>query len=214
MVDIFKEMLEDIFSGQSKKYPLQKKKDTAFELSYWLKELSALGNEAILSETTSKGDNIIVYRQRMDEDGVNIALRSKIFSVEGNESITPSMYLIYKKKYEILEIADIRMEDSDTNRGYGSIFMKAMFLLIERSPYTIKYVTGWISGVDWDHIDRNEYFYKKFDFEVNLNHEERDGNILWINPSKSGSIEDYQSLNYKPGIAGLMQELSEIEDKF
>ncbi|GAF09859.1 hypothetical protein [Paenibacillus pini] len=68
--------------------------------------------------------------------------------------------------------------------------------------------------MDWDHIDRNEYFYKKFDFEVNLNHEERDGNILWINPSKSGSIEDYQSLNYKPGIAGLMQELSEIEDKF
>lgn len=211
--DIFDVILDDIFYGRSKAFPLQKKRNTAFELSYWFKELSAQGNEILVSDTTKIGDIIIVYNEPMDDDGGVVTLRSRIFSEKGNNSLTPSMSLIYKKKLEILEIADISMNNSDVNKGYGSVFMRALFLFIERFPYTIKYITGWISRVDWDHIDRNKYFYEKFGFKVELDHEERDGSILWINPANSGSIEDYLSLNYKPGIAGLMQELSLIENE-
>lgn len=121
------------------------------------------------------------------------------------------MYLSYKKKFEILEIADLRIEEKDANNGYGSSFMRAMFLLIEKFPYPIKYINGWISAKDWSHVDRNQHFYEKFLFDVELRHDMRDGSILWVNPKDNGSIEHYRSINYKPGIAGLFQELSDID---
>lgn len=208
MSELSKILLAEIYSGQPKKSPLRENGNTAFELSYWLNELSDQGNEVILSETTKKGENIIIYRQSSGEDESRIILRSRIFSEEGNSSLTPSMFLTYKEKYEILEIADIHMEEPDADKGYGSAFMRSMFLLIERYQYSIKYITGWISRTDWDHIDRNQYFYEKFGFTVSLNNKIQEGNILWINPANSGSLADYQSLNTKPGIAGLLQDFS------
>ncbi|OMC71377.1 hypothetical protein BK126_04580 [Paenibacillus sp. FSL H7-0326] len=72
------------------------------------------------------------------------------------------MFLTYKEKFEIMEIADIRMEDNDINNGYGSVLMKVLLLIIQRYSLPIKYVTGWISGVDWDHVERSKHFYEKF----------------------------------------------------
>ncbi|MEK4479969.1 hypothetical protein MKZ23_11100 [Paenibacillus sp. FSL R5-0876] len=213
MEDLFKVIFDDIFAGQSKKSRLQKNGDTGFELDYWIQELRNQGKQPIHYETTKNAEIIIIFREPIDEEMLHIVLRSKIFSQEGIRSFTPSMNLLYKKKNEILEIADLRVEVQDANKGYGSAFMRALFLLIEEFPYPIKYITGWIAGTDWGHIDRNKYFYEKFRFEVKLDHEIRDGYILWINSAKTGSKEHYESLNYKPGIAGLMQELSEYEDE-
>ncbi|MEK3796043.1 hypothetical protein MKX42_30340 [Paenibacillus sp. FSL R7-0204] len=212
MNDLFKVIFDDIFAGQPKKSKLKKKDDTEFELSYWIQELSNQGKQPILNETTSNSETIIIFQEPADDEMHHIVLRSKIFSKEGVSSFTPSMYLVYKKKYEILEIADLQVNVHDANKGYGSAFMRALFLLIEKSPYPIKYVTGWISGTDWGHVDRNKCFYEKFGFAVTLDHKTKDGSILWLNSMNSGSKEHYQSLNYKPGIAGLMQELSEYED--
>mgnify|MGYP001165989901 CR=1 FL=1 len=211
MDNLFKDIFEDLFPDLSKKTTLQKEGDAAFELSYWLKKLNTHGEEIILSEKTKIGENIIIYRHSIEEDNSVISLLSCIFSNEGVNSFTPSLSLIYKKMYEIMEIADIRMNDKDANKGYGSSLMKAMFLAIERYPLPYKYITGWISGVDWHHVERNQHFYEKFGFSVDLNHDIDEGTILWINPLNSGTLEHYRSLNYKPGFEGLIKEIDDEE---
>lgn len=207
MGDLLKGIFNDLFPELYKKTPLQKKRNTDSEMIYWREKLYEQGEKIILAETTKAGENIIIYYNPTD-DGILI-LRSVIFSEEGVNSLTPSMFLTYKNKYQILEIADIRMEDNDANKGYGSILMRALFLVIEEYPLPIKYITGWISGVDWHHVERNKHFYEKFGFSVELNHLIKEGYILFINPSKGGSKEQYYSLNYKPGLEGLLLDFKE-----
>lgn len=162
------------------------------------------GEEILLCEITKNSENILVHHSPMEEDLSVLILRSTIFSKEGVSSLTPKMFLTYKEKFGILEIADIRMEDNDTNKGYGSVLMGALSLIIQRYPRPIKYITGWISGVDWDHVDRNKHFYEKFGFCIELDHSIKEGAIFMINPSNNGSNEYYNNLNYTPGIAGLL----------
>ncbi|KWX87905.1 hypothetical protein AMQ83_10170 [Paenibacillus riograndensis] len=139
MGDLLKGIFNDLFPELYKKTPLQKKRNTDSEMIYWREKLYEQGEKIILAETTKAGENIIIYYNPTD-DGILI-LRSIIFSEEGVNSLTPSMFLTYKNKYQILEIADIRMEDNDANKGYGSILMSAMFQRIEENILPSKYKT-------------------------------------------------------------------------
>lgn len=65
-----------------------------------------------------------------------------------------------------MDIADIRIEGDQVNRGYGSIMMEGLMKLVQEMK--IKVITGWISSVDWDHIDRSEYFTGNMVLTVNL----------------------------------------------
>ncbi|RRJ54787.1 hypothetical protein EHV15_34925 [Paenibacillus oralis] len=211
MSDLFGSIFEDLFSSQSRKRPLRRKGDIDFELESLEAELRSHGNEIVLSSITKLGENIIIYRQHVDDEYSNIILRSRIFSVEGILSLTPSMYLTFRRKHEILEIADIRIEEIDTNKGYGSVFMEALFFLVSKFTHPIKYITGWISSVDWHHVERNQHFYEKYGFQVELDEAVEQGKILWINPLLNGSIEHFRSLNYEPGFFGLLTEINDLD---
>ncbi|GIP53716.1 hypothetical protein J42TS3_27510 [Paenibacillus vini] len=91
-----------------------------------------------------------------------------------------------------MEIADIRIEGDRVSRGYGSITMNAILKLVDQM--NIRFITGWISSVDWDHINRSERFYSKFGFECDLNHETKYGTITWINQSLGATREELKDL--------------------
>ncbi|WP_217560131.1 hypothetical protein [Paenibacillus sp. GbtcB18] len=77
------------------------------------------------------------------------------------------------------------------NRGYGSIVMSEILKLAHQLK--IKFINGWISGVDWGHIDRSAHFYRKFGFDVKLN--EGFGKILWLNEDLGASREEFELLS-------------------
>lgn len=56
-----------------------------------------------------------------------------------------------------MQIADIRIEVERANRGYGSLVVQAIMKRVDELG--IKYITGWISGVDWNTSKGLEHFY-------------------------------------------------------
>ena len=66
------------------------------------------------------------------------------------------------KEKEIVTIGDIQCNKN--NRGYGSLMMKALITYAKQND--IKFIEGWISEVDDNHIERLYHFYKKFGFDI------------------------------------------------
>lgn len=79
MFDLFKIVSDDLLPDAKIKTPLQRKGDVTFEISYLIEKLRQLKNEVILTELTKYGETIIIYRQLVSEDELNLALRSRIF---------------------------------------------------------------------------------------------------------------------------------------
>ncbi|MCH1625469.1 hypothetical protein [Fredinandcohnia quinoae] len=76
----------------------------------------------------------------------------------------------------VIHIGDIR---GPANQGYGSICINYLKdIAIEQNMPTI---TGDIAQRDWDHLDRLVYFYTKHDFDVEIDHETKSGEIIWSN---------------------------------
>ncbi|MFD2084520.1 GNAT family N-acetyltransferase [Brevibacillus brevis] len=112
-------------------------------------------------------------------DDVDIKLRVKLISKKGVMVPDPNIFLEFDSEQKHLRIADIRMEEDQVNKGYGSIMMNAIMQL--GNELNVQCITGWISQVDWDHIERLEHFYKKFGFSCEINHEIKHGTIIWKN---------------------------------
>lgn len=73
-----------------------------------------------------------------------------------------------------IHIGDIK---GPTNKGYGSIcidYLKELALV-----QNIPVIKGDIAERDWNHLDRLVHFYKKHDFEVMIDYEEKIGGIVW-----------------------------------
>ncbi|WP_078553703.1 hypothetical protein [Bacillus alkalicellulosilyticus] len=71
-------------------------------------------------------------------------------------------------------IKDIKGEE---NQGYGSICMKQVKHIAQNR--NAQFIIGDIVERDWDHLDRLIHFYKKHDFFVDINHEQKSGQVLW-----------------------------------
>ncbi|RKL69338.1 hypothetical protein CR203_04740 [Salipaludibacillus neizhouensis] len=85
-----------------------------------------------------------------------------------------SIHAHYKNDF-CVHIDDIRGKE---NLGFGSVCMRFL------KEYTaerknIRAISGAISKRDWGHVDRLEYFYKKHRFHVELEPEEKKGEIIW-----------------------------------
>ncbi|MFA9560109.1 hypothetical protein ACERII_22600 [Evansella sp. AB-rgal1] len=76
-----------------------------------------------------------------------------------------------------IHIDDIRGEE---NRGFGTVCMK--YLKEHAEDQNVQYITGDIVKRDWDHLDRLIHFYKKHNFQIDIEHEKKQGEIYW-NPS-------------------------------
>ncbi|WP_138977005.1 hypothetical protein [Brevibacillus laterosporus] len=117
----------------------------------------------------------LMYSEGMDD--LNIHLRVKVISKDGVKSPDSNVHLHVENKH--MKIADIKIEGDRVNRGYGSIMMEGVKKFVHEMQ--IKVITGWISSVDWGHIDRLEHFYRKHGFDCQLNHENKRGTILRVN---------------------------------
>ncbi|MCD8509046.1 MAG: hypothetical protein LRY73_03615 [Bacillus sp. (in: Bacteria)] len=84
-----------------------------------------------------------------------------------------SIHAQYADDY-VIHIEDIR---GDENRGFGSICMK--FLKEHAMEQNVQYITGKLVERDWGHIDRLKHFYKKHNFQVEVEDDEKYGEIFW-----------------------------------
>ncbi|MGO4886839.1 hypothetical protein ACJ2A9_03695 [Anaerobacillus sp. MEB173] len=79
-----------------------------------------------------------------------------------------------------IHIGDIKGEE---NKGYGSICMD--YLKEVAFEQNIQYITGDLAKRDWDHLDRLVHFYEKHNFQVDIDHKDKSGEIVW-NPQYEG----------------------------
>lgn len=182
--DIFK----DIFGGSEpflklnrdyKPIPLKKQDDLEYELSWQTSELEKDGHKVIHVAKNRFEERIMIYRFMYNDgmDDSEIDFRIRIISKVGVKAPDLKVFIHVEDKH--MDIADIRIEGEQVNRGYGSIMMEGLMKLVQEMK--IKVITGWISSVDWDHIDRSEYFYRKHGFDCQLDHGNKRGTIVWVN---------------------------------
>nr|WP_145403242.1 GNAT family N-acetyltransferase [Paenibacillus xylanexedens] len=161
--------------------PLKKRGDTVYEAQSQVAQLENEGHKVLLIAQNLLNETVLVtrlfYGDGMDEEDIN--LRVRVINKKG--VVVPDLiaYLIYDPQNRYMQIADIRIEGDRVNRGYGSLVMQTILKLADE--FGAKYITGWISRVDWDHIERSEHFYRKFGFDVELNHQIKQGTIKWVN---------------------------------
>jgi len=182
------------FKREYKPIPLKKKGDIDYEVQWHTSDLEKDGHKVIHIAQNRYGEKVMVYRL-IHNDGLDdrdIHLRVKIITPKGVKTPDSNAFLIVDPKIKHMKIADIRIEGERVNRGYGSILMTAIMQLVDQLG--IRYITGWISDVDWDHIERSEHFYQKFGFECELDHESRHGTITWVNQALGATREELEKL--------------------
>ncbi|MDR9507172.1 hypothetical protein P4479_08380 [Brevibacillus agri] len=89
-----------------------------------------------------------------------------------NDHVLSLAYTLKPDKKRLV-IDDI--QTTEFNKGYGSVAMKYLIEFAQKQKVEI--ISGWISPVDWDHINRLKKFYENHDFIVSLNHEAKRGSI-------------------------------------
>lgn len=177
--DLFRE--SDRFPKLRREYkplPLKKRGDIEHEVKWQTTDLEKEGHKIIHVAQNRFGETIMIYRIMYGDgqDDEIITLRVRIISKEG--VIVPDSNVHVHVENKHMEIADIKIEGKRVNRGYGSIMMAGLMKLVYEMH--IKVITGWISSVDWDHIDRSEHFYRKHGFDCKLDHEIKRGTIVWV----------------------------------
>ncbi|MGN7472084.1 hypothetical protein [Brevibacillus sp. SAFN-007a] len=187
----------DPFTDLKREYKpisLKKKGDLENEVQWQITNLEKDGHKVLNVAQNRYGESIVVYRLFYgdDLDDEDITLKVKVISKRGVKVPDSAVFLIVDTENKHMRIADIRIQGERVNRGYGSIMMEGLLKLAHQLE--IKYITGWISGVDWDHIERLEHFYRKFGFECELNHESKHGTITWVNEELGASREEFDIL--------------------
>ncbi|NWL87457.1 hypothetical protein DMN77_07550 [Paenibacillus sp. 79R4] len=199
LTDILKELFGDsepfpVLKSEYKPIPLKQKDDINYEIQWQTDNIENEGHKVIHVDQNRHGETIIIYRlvYQDDIDDRNIHLRIRIITPKGVKAPDSNAFLVIYPETLRMEIADIRIEGDRVSRGYGSITMNAILKLVDQMH--IRFITGWISSVDWDHINRSEQFYSKFGFECDLNHETKYGTITWINQSLGATREELKNL--------------------
>lgn len=193
LTNILKDLFGDsdpfpMLKNEYKPLPLKKKGDIEYEVKWQTTDLEKDGHKVIHVAQNRFGESVMIYRLMYGDgmDDVNIHLRVKVISKDGVKAPDSNVHVHVENKH--MDIADIKIEGERVNRGYGSIMMEGLMKIVHEME--IKVITGWISSVDWDHIDRSERFYRKHGFDCQLDHENKKGTILWVNPELGITRED------------------------
>lgn len=183
LTEILKDLFGDsdpfpVLKREYKPLPLKKKGDIEYEVKWHMEDLEKDGHKVIHVAQNRFEETVMIYRLMYGDgmDDVNIHIRVKVISKDGVQAPDSNVHIHVENKH--MEIADIKIEGDRVNRGYGSIMMEGLMKLVQELQ--IKAITGWISLVDWDHIDRSEHFYRKHGFDCQLDHENKRGTILWV----------------------------------
>lgn len=173
------------YNSTSRLTPLQKRGDIQHELLHQIQFLNNEGNEIL--EIYHKSTSVVIlyrrfYKEIRREDETGIMLRLLVINKNGVLQPLPSLNAFFNIEHTEIELADIDIKEDIANEGYGSILLSAL-IEIAKNKKTHS-ISGWISRVDENHIDRLVHFYKKHNFKVILQNEmesKKIGNLLWIN---------------------------------
>lgn len=126
--------------------------------------------EVINIDQTNDFNWVVIYADKREE-ACQIMLHDcdEAFRGEWHAAIQAD----YKDENTI-HIADIKGEQ---NKGYGSILMNQLKELARIE--NVQYITGDIVERDFDHVNRLKHFYSKHNFDVEIDHEEQCGGIVW-----------------------------------
>lgn len=184
---MFLEFLDIIFNQPKlpKVIPLQKKGDILQEVHFQTTSINAAGFE-VLEIIHKEANVILLYRHfyedtpRVEEE--DIILKLRIITKKGVLHPEPNLKAFFKNDFIKIELADIDIQEHFVNYGYGSILLgKLIELAVQRN---VREISGWISGVDKDHIDRLVHFYEKHGFEIKLHDRAttyKIGDLVWFN---------------------------------
>ncbi|WNF38204.1 hypothetical protein RJD24_07185 [Bacillaceae bacterium IKA-2] len=121
-------------------------------------------------EQTKENNWVIIYASE-DNDTCKIMLNECDSAFQGIWDFT--IHAQYSAENKI-HIGDIKGPE---NKGYGSICME--YLKQFAKKYNIHCITGDIAERDWGHRDRLVHFYKKHNFKVKIDKENKSGEIEW-----------------------------------
>lgn len=166
--------------------PLQRNSDIEFEEIYQYKLIANKGFEVI--STIEKPEEIlIIYRHfyedvpKQEEKSIIIGIR--VITNEGIHHPDPILKAFFNEEFTNISLADIEIEEPLANHGYGSILLSNLIKIAEAND--VNSITGWISKVDSGHLERLVHFYKKHNFKVNLEENNKDsykiGVLKWQN---------------------------------
>ncbi|ASN07201.1 GNAT family protein [Virgibacillus necropolis] len=140
-----------------------------FRMQHNIKEIAKKW-EIISIDQTYDNNWVVIYADKGAE-ACQIMLHDCDASFRGNwDAAIQTNY----KNDNTIHIADIKGRQ---NKGYGSILMNHLKELAHDE--NVQYITGDIVERDFDHVNRLKHFYRKHNFDVNINHEEQCGEIVW-----------------------------------
>ncbi len=125
----------------------------------------------VISIDRARDEQLVVIYADKKEDTFQLMLHDCNSSYRGKWH---SAIQVEFKGDDTLHIADIKGEQ---NKGYGSVLMKHLKEMARDE--NVQYITGDIVERDFDHVHRLEYFYSKHNFDVQINHDEQHGAIIW-----------------------------------
>ncbi|MCU6708004.1 hypothetical protein M6D81_04695 [Paenibacillus sp. J5C_2022] len=184
---------------EHKSIPLKRKGDINYEVEWRTVDIAKDGHKVIHVDKTRHGETVMIYRlhhhdhNELEDQPIHLCI--KIVSQKGIKTPDLNAFLFFYHKNKLMRISDIKIKGNHVSRGYGSILMTAIMQLVDHLQ--VRYITGIISGVDWDHIDRLEHYYRKFGFDCDLDHEAHFGRIIWGNEAIGATREEFEKLRYE-----------------
>ncbi|MCW3793766.1 hypothetical protein OM416_19415 [Paenibacillus sp. LS1] len=163
--------------------PLQRMEDLTYEVEYQISKINNTGHKLIHQATNRYNEEVLVFQILNDSrENEHIHLRVMVITKNGVQVPYSNVFLGIKPEQNKMHINDFRIEGDRVNRGYGSIAMEAIKKLVNELKITL--ITGSITRVDWDHIERSVHFYNKHGFTCKLDAGREVGKIEWRVRSK------------------------------
>lgn len=167
--------------------PLQNRRDIENELIFQLKSISKADCDIFeIIEKDNIETKIIVYGDYGEdvllEDATDIVLKTRIIKKKGILVPEPWLHASFTEGFKKIKISDLNLNKAFVNEGYGSLLLSNLIRLAKE--YHAEEISGWISGVDYNHIDRLVHFYEKHNFKVTLDENTSSmkiGELLWLN---------------------------------
>lgn len=163
--------------GRNEYIKLQRRGDLNYEVEFQRKRVESKGDRVL--NVIENEEGFLIVSRCIDDNEVedsSIIIHITVITLKGIRYPCPQLFAVYFKEKDLIDIGDIRIFGQNVNQGYGSILVNELFKISEKQ--NVKKVTGWISGRDWNRVNRLKHFYEKNGFVVTLDSENKCGKIV------------------------------------
>lgn len=156
---------------QNLKHRFEKLEEIIFKLSH------NPNLEIVGAEKDKRGYLVLVVKQELPKN-----VHFFLYGVDYTPLSRPRIYtekILPDEDYKSNIIPHLYIEDFMAvveNVGNGKILINYLIDYAKENHYS--YICGWLSGVDSNHFDKLEYFYRQCGFQVTFNSKKTSGNIV------------------------------------